>query len=255
MGTIYILRNKTNGKCYVGQTMNSISVRINDHKRKSLPIGNALCKYGRSAFDIFEYLVPKSLLDYFEVTMIDKLQTVAPKGYNLSLGGHQRRIVSDATRAKISAANKGYIASKEARKKISGALKGKPKSAEHIRNAANAHRGSKWTEEQKQRVRGRAVTEEELQRLRAMAKNRPIRIGLRHSDESKLKMSIANMGRFKGALNSRARAVICIETGVVYGAISDAARATGCNEDKISRCCSGRAGKHHNLHWQYLEAG
>lgn len=48
-GIIYLLKNKINGKCYVGQTIKTLEERIYRHKYKSnkkiMPISFAIKKY------------------------------------------------------------------------------------------------------------------------------------------------------------------------------------------------------------------
>jgi group I intron endonuclease len=94
MGTIYVLRNRVNGKCYVGQTINTLRQRFAEHvysgnKRHSL-IGQAILKYGKPAFVSCEYHVPMNLLDDFERALIKRLNSIAPAGYNIEGGGGKK---------------------------------------------------------------------------------------------------------------------------------------------------------------------
>jgi group I intron endonuclease len=104
-GTIYILKNKINNKCYVGQTIQKINRRIRSHfnvKIKSY-ISHATLKYGKDNFEIFIFKeIPINLLDYFEIELIKRLNTFAPYGYNIELGGYTHKIVSKETKIKIS---------------------------------------------------------------------------------------------------------------------------------------------------------
>ena len=103
VGMIYIARNKTNGKCYVGQTHRSVRRRMNEHfrdPRKNHAFDLAFRKYGPAAFDIITvYGVPSELLDQWESFFISALNTLAPNGYNLTTGGNGG-LRSDETRAK-----------------------------------------------------------------------------------------------------------------------------------------------------------
>lgn len=133
-GTIYVLKNTVNGKCYVGQTKHPVSKRVYFHsKHKQSLAGRAIRKYGIDAFDI-HYVngVPMHLIDWFEIAMIRQCGSVVPNGYNLHLGGQKNRQISDATRAKISASkrgkpstNKGKTMSEDAKRKMSASLKGR----------------------------------------------------------------------------------------------------------------------------------
>lgn len=53
------------------------------------------------------------------------------------------------------------------------------------------------------------------------------------------------------ALGNHVKAVKCIETGVVYPSIHEAARQTGASRNGISMCCTGKQQKAQKLHWRY----
>lgn len=99
MGFIYKVTNKTNGKIYIGMTINSIEYRFNQHfrelkyelKHKSNRsyFHNALNKYGKDNFEV-EMLeeVDESKLADREIYWIEKLNSTDKSvGYNLSNGG------------------------------------------------------------------------------------------------------------------------------------------------------------------------
>lgn len=50
-GTIYILRNRLNGKCYVGQTLRSFSRRLAEHRCGKQLVDKSLRKHGDDAFE------------------------------------------------------------------------------------------------------------------------------------------------------------------------------------------------------------
>lgn len=52
---------------------------------------------------------------------------------------------------------------------------------------------------------------------------------------------------------TEAKQVMCIDTGVVYESIKEAARQTGCSKQKISYCCRGiRYKKTGGLRWKFV---
>ncbi len=51
----------------------------------------------------------------------------------------------------------------------------------------------------------------------------------------------------------RKRAVICIETGQIYGSATDAKRKTGIDNSAISKCVRGLANTAGGFHWKYAE--
>lgn len=66
------------------------------------------------------------------------------------------------------------------------------------------------------------------------------------SDETRRKMSLAQ----KGGKSSRAKKVICVETGETYPTAKEASFALGMSRNVVSQACnSGRAVK--GLHWRY----
>lgn len=119
VGRIYSLKNKLNGKRYVGQTIQKVSKRVNQHMRANTVIGCALRKYGKDNFEteILEDNVPLENLDALETYFIVYYDCITPKGYNLNYGGNGRGFVSEETRKKLSEAGKGHSVSEETREK------------------------------------------------------------------------------------------------------------------------------------------
>jgi len=108
---IYILRNRVNGKCYVGQDSGSVEklYRVNCHfrdaeNRKQLSyeskIAPAIIKHGRNNFDV---LIPvtdlktQEDLDQAEISYISQYDSIR-NGYNILPGGRglpPNRLVTD----------------------------------------------------------------------------------------------------------------------------------------------------------------
>jgi group I intron endonuclease len=108
MATIYILENIINKKCYVGQTVKSFKKRLCRHIGSKYPIGNAIKKYGIENFKKYVYYgIPEELLDYFEVELIKRLNSLSPSGYNLTTGGNKNKHYSEETKKKLSELNSG----------------------------------------------------------------------------------------------------------------------------------------------------
>ena len=103
MGFIYQFENLKTKKKYIGQTSSKyICTRKGNHKAALLrggksPLYNAIRKHGigNFKFNILLKDIPTDQLDYYEKLWIVKLDTMIPKGYNLTIGGkvlNQRRI-------------------------------------------------------------------------------------------------------------------------------------------------------------------
>ena len=108
---IYKIVNKITGMAYIGQTTKSIHTRLIQHKncKNCRYLHTAIKKYGINNFEIYEISTPLYLehADTVETALIKQEGTLAPKGYNLTLGGRSNIIVSDATRALQSKSGKG----------------------------------------------------------------------------------------------------------------------------------------------------
>ena len=102
LGIIYCYKNKVNGKCYIGQTVNEAK-RKRDHRCaanngsvKGSAFHSAIRKYG---YNSFEYTIlhsgkTKEDLNVLEQIEIEKYNTLSPFGYNLKTGGKQRTKLS-----------------------------------------------------------------------------------------------------------------------------------------------------------------
>lgn len=205
---IYKITNTVDGKIYIGQTVQRLSERFRDHTRgDKQPDGylhRAIKKHGIENFVFEEIDSAKTLegLNALEEHYIQKFNSLAPNGYNLLLGGTNRRQHED-TKKKLSALNKGKVIpnrwtkgntvspSEETRKLISKKLKGRP-----IKNRMNGA------------PKGRPVSEER----RAMI--------------SKTMIGQAQPWKYKAVQN--------IETGEIYVSIQDAAAKLNLHRVTIS---------------------
>lgn len=97
-GEIYIIKNFSNGKYYIGLTIQPSQERFSQHIRESkykdrkeynYCISRAIRKYGPEAFDfaILADHVPVEDLELIEAHYIDMYNTTDPRyGYNMSAG-------------------------------------------------------------------------------------------------------------------------------------------------------------------------
>ena len=105
MGFIYLVTNEVNNKKYVGQTTApKVETRWRQHKYGG--VGPCLLKaYRKHGYNSFRYEVlcecPNEDCNSLEIQYIKKLDTIAPKGYNLQGGGLNFSVHPD-TRRKIS---------------------------------------------------------------------------------------------------------------------------------------------------------
>lgn len=108
LGSIYMIRNKLNGKMYVGQTLGPLKRRFTAHYAPSskLTVDKAIRKYGRECFEIKVLARSNNVeeLNRLEIEFIKKFDSVK-KGYNEHLGG-RNAIVGESTRKKLIASHR-----------------------------------------------------------------------------------------------------------------------------------------------------
>lgn len=181
LGRIYLIRNLVNGKCYVGQTINSVRSRWTSHLAASrrgsrIPFHQAIRKYGEQSFCFIELCPASSLeeLNELESVYIRGLRTLSPHGYNLDSGG-KNYSTHPETKAKIAAANKGRPSARRGKKH-------RPESIMKMRVVQKGHPATQ---------KGRHHTPEAKAKLRAARTGKP---SAPHTEEFKRKLSERNRG-------------------------------------------------------------
>jgi len=92
-GVVYLVRNRINGKCYVGQTTQVPEVRFEQHRKRKgshcKALAAAISKHGHEAFEftVIHVAAHKSDLDEAERRLIAEHGAAAPAGYNIKDGG------------------------------------------------------------------------------------------------------------------------------------------------------------------------
>jgi group I intron endonuclease len=108
-GQIYLIRNKKNKKCYIGQATcftgsnnnrwgtigrwkSHIREALKTNQDHCIALNNAIRKYGENNFEIFtlmKCLIEK--LDENEIYFVKLLNTIQPNGYNIKFGGYSSK--------------------------------------------------------------------------------------------------------------------------------------------------------------------
>ena len=86
-GIVYLVKNKMNGKCYVGQTV-KLS-KFDSYYGSGKVIKLAIKKYGLDNFEkvILRYCCDQLELDFYETFYINEHKSLCPNGYNIGKGG------------------------------------------------------------------------------------------------------------------------------------------------------------------------
>ena len=208
-----------NGKVYIGITQQRPEARW---QRDGLGYKNAgwfrfaIAKYG---WENFSHEVLASGLSFEEACvaerkLIKRYDSRNPaKGYNVQPGG---------------ATSRGCLLTGEAREKIRQSKLG-------CRNP----------------MYGKTLSEEHRQRISAA------NLGVPKSEVTRSRMSEAQSHRSaetrKRLSDAQAKKPVrCVETGVVYPGVSEAARNTGTCVSNITACCKGRRRSTGGFHWEYV---
>lgn len=219
---IYLIRNKLNGKGYVGKTIRTLEVRIKEHVLNAIahhvemPIYAAIRKYGIDNFDtrILQECDDEQLLSELEKQWISELETFE-HGYNATLGGDGPL---------------GYRHTEETKRKMSESRKGEK----------NPMFGKSWGKLQ--------WTAEELAIRNEKLRKNP-RCHLPRTEEDKKKIGAA------ASIHKRKAVEKCMrDDGTVldvYPSLQAAAIAVNGQANKISEVLCGRRVTHKGYIWKY----
>jgi group I intron endonuclease len=151
---IYKIKNKINGKIYIGQTIQDLDKRIESHLKESRsnktdrPFLNAIKKYGIENFEweIIDEAKTLDELDEKEIYWIDNYNSLVPNGYNVLGGGQKRMIVSEEFCKRIS---NGLKNSEKWQKTLNSEEYKEKRRVKFIESS----KGKKFTEEHKDKIR------------------------------------------------------------------------------------------------------
>lgn len=268
MWTVY-KHTAPNGKVYIGITKkkperrwdNGNAYKNNEHFYRAI----LNYKWENIKHEIVENGLTKEQACDLEIELIAYYDSTNPdKGYNHSTGGECGSLgvhPSDETRKKLSESHKrAYINNPEIRMKLSKAHKGRqsPRKGAHL--SAEARRK---LSEAKKGIHPSPETRKKLSEAHKGANNSFY--GKHHSDETKRKISESKKRTYldpelrrklseahKGN-SSRAKAIICVETGILYTSGVEAAESIGVTQQAISNAVHGKQKTAGGYHWKYIE--
>ena len=239
-GIIYLIKNKVNGKCYIGQTQEKNGFdsrysysgegieRVYNHHRylkehnKSYNkhLLGSIEKYGFEAFEInkcLDYAFSLEELNVKEKVYI-QLYDSFENGYNETLGGEGKE---------------GCCHSEETKTKISEANKGKHKGENHY-------------------MYGKHLSEEHKTKISEAKKgeNHPM-YGKHLSEEHKQKIGEAKKGKYVGENNPSAKAVYCYEKNEIRLTTKEWSEELCLYISNITKCCKGERKSTGGYHFRY----
>jgi group I intron endonuclease len=223
MGWIYLIMNKVNGKCYVGQTrQKKVETRWAYHRNSHISnngyFSNSIRKYGWDSFEpsvICE--IPNEELDAREILEISERNTLAPNGYNLDGGGGVNKVVHPDTRESMRQSQLGRKHPEEVKVKIGSAQIG-----------------------ELNHMYGKVFTEEHRVKLRESAR----KSGYDHSkmaEEDKPNKVEVNQYTLEGDF---------LKT---HESITKAAEEMGVDRTTIGNCCRGKSKTSCGFIWKYKD--
>jgi len=147
MGYIYTIKNITNEKYYIGQTIQEPEKRWYKHKwscvnrNDCVKLGNALKKYGIYNFEFqVIYECNNKFLNHFEKCFIKEYDSFY-NGYNLTSGGDSNYERSEETKEKLRQVNLGKKHTKETKEKCRIANLDVPNTIKQNERNSRAHKG------------------------------------------------------------------------------------------------------------------
>lgn len=226
---IYRITNTVNGKSYIGQSID-IKRRFLDHRcishEGNIHLRYALKKYGKSAFKY-------EVIEECAVSELDEreryyIKTLNPE-YNILPGGQaSHRRLPEEVKARISEKTKAQWRAKtdEERDKIIknnliGPAKGHAVSAETREKLRKANFGKKQSEETIEKRKNTFIAKKQ--------------------------------NGYVQTNNGHKKKILCVETGVVYNSVKEAAFSIGANPSSISHHLKGAQKSVKNFHFEYMK--
>jgi group I intron endonuclease len=250
---IYILTNKINGKKYVGQTTKEIKNRLYEHKHEA----NNRCK------QIIHKAIKKYGWNNFDVTYFECSKEILDAMERILIYLWDTQIPNGYNAESGGCINKSH--SNETKEIIrQDHLKNKYTVGDknyfydkHFYGEDNPFYSKHHTDETKIKLsnanKGRFAGKNNSCYGKYGA-NHPA-YGNKHSEETKQKISKAHKGKIVSEETKIkiSKRVICIETGEIFNSIKNASKVKNIDASSISACCKGKLKTAGKLHWKYYE--
>lgn len=210
---------------------------------------NAIKKYG---WDSFIHEILYSGLTEEEACRIEEQLIAQYKsydkqyGYNVALGGEANRPTKQ-TKGKICDAITAKWQDEEYKQETSEKMRGLKRSEVARANISKAQRKRFENPEERKKISDRQIGSKRSE----IAKQKTSEALKRYYSDEK---NLEKLRKVRAEVNRiiRGRKVLCVETGVVYETITDAATATCITRGNISYACNGKRQTAGGYHWSYV---
>lgn len=229
-GLIYLVKNKINSKCYIGQTIRTFEERKKQHIQSpqiNSAIDRAIKKYGSMNFEwsIVCKDDTQNKLNFLESFYISKYYSKTTEwGYNIRGGGSTGKL-GESTKQKLREINLGKKLSKETVNKIVETRRGYKHSQNTKNKMSESHKG------EKHHYYGKHLTEEHKKRI-GKSLSRKFK-GIKKSRESIIKRTKSSWGKYPGTSYKKSRnpEKKCWYTSIQFNGKK---KSLGCYEDPIT---------------------
>lgn len=269
---IYKVTNLKTGLSYIGQTVRDLPTRKSEHLRSAQrassqenpqALHKAINEYGSGEFswEIIETCTNKDQLNQKERYWVAFYNTLIPNGYNQTVGGAIDANMLEETRIKIAdkikelhkdpeyqarvypklkgltPPNKGIPMTEKQRAKVSAARAAVYKDPTYV----NPNVGQKRTEEQKANIKAGQKGKMAIGKAWTAA----------HKDQYTTEVRAKMRAKKLGKKPANTKKVRCIETGVIYDGLTEAAKALDINRQSIWMQIKGKLKSAGGKHFEY----
>jgi group I intron endonuclease len=222
---IYKITNKVNGKSYIGQTIQPLKRRWQQHcwpsnKGKKTVLYRAIKKYGKENFIIEEIYTSFSIeeLNRAEDILIKTHNTMLPIGYNIKPGGNRPGFSEETRKKQSEAKKKGFIPWNKGLTKEDDPRIG--------------NQGAKWLDHPNFGKPGywkdKRIPREYVEKMRASKIGKPFTITEKYLNSRK---EVGKKLQIK---------ILCHQNGIVYSSFKEAEQELNISSGNISRVVSGK---------------
>lgn len=239
------------GKVYIGITCQQPQKRWkNGFGYRNNPLFyNAIQKYGWDSFTheiLFSDLTMQEACEIEERLIAQYKSYDKQYGYNVALGGETNR-PTEQTKEKICSSVTAKWQDEEYKQQTSQNMRGIKRSDVARENISKAQKKRFENPEERKKISERQIGTKRTESAKEKTSASLKRYYLDKENLEKLRKVRAQVNRA-----IRGKKVLCVETGVVYETVTDAAEAVKTDSGNISYVCKGKRHTAGGYHWAYV---